>query len=172
MGSIANMARSLLVILALVAALVAIVPRGEGVIRPAVDAGSVAAQAVKQSGMPFELPVGLGDGWQASSARYAASTDSRPTWQAVWTTPSGQSISLKQTSGATSKWLDVATNEGRPAGQLELGGRTWERRSDARGQTSLVAVSPQGLTTVVSAAGGGDEVGQFVDALRPAAPAS
>ncbi len=172
MGTVANMARSLLVILALVAALVAIVPRGEGVIRPGVDASSVVAQAVKQSGLPFELPVGLGDGWAATTARYAPSTDSRPTWQAVWTTPTGQSISLKQASGATPKWVDVATNQGTRAGQVDLAGRTWERRTDARGQTALVSVSPLGLTTVVSTTGGMDEAGQFVDALAPAAPAS
>ena len=53
-----------------------------------------------------------------------------------------------------------------------MGGRTWQRRVDARGQTSLVYASPQGLTTVVSATGGMDEVGQFVYALRPAVAAS
>ena len=176
MGTLGNMARSLLVVLALVAALVAIVPRGEGSIRPPVDAGAVAAQAVKDSGMPFELPVGLPDGWTATTARYAPSADSRPTWQAVWTTPTGQSISLKQTWAATAKWLDMATNQGTSAGQVDLAGRTWERRSDARGQVALVSATPLGLTTVVSSTGGGtsgmDEVAQFVDALQPAARAS
>ena len=172
MGTAANMARSLLVILALVGVLVAIVPRGEGTTAPAVDAASVVSQAVKDSGLAFEAPVGLGDGWTATSARYAVSTDSRPTWQAVWSTPTGASIALKQTSAATSKWLDVATNHGTREASVDLGGRTWERRVDSRDQTSLVFVSPQGLTTVVSATGGLDEVGQFVDALRPAVPAS
>ncbi|MGV1027767.1 MAG: DUF4245 family protein [Dermatophilaceae bacterium] len=172
MGSAANMARSLLVILALVAVVVAIVPRGEGTTQPPVDAASVASHAVKDSGQPFEIPVGLGDGWHATSARYAGSTDSRPTWQAVWSTPSGESIALKQTTAPTSNWLDVATNHGSSDGTVELAGRAWDRKVDSRKQTSLVYVSPQGLATVVSTTGGMDEVGQFVAALSPAAPAS
>jgi hypothetical protein len=166
------MGRSLLVILALVALLVAIVPRGEGTTAPPVDAGSVVSQAVKESHQPFEIPEGLGEGWHATSARYAVSTDSRPTWQAVWSTPSGASIALKQTTAPTSSWLDVAANHGDSDGTVELAGRTWERRVDARGQTSVVWVSPQGLATVVSTTGGMDEVGQFVEALHPALAAS
>lgn len=172
-GSVSNMARSLLVIVALVAALVALVPRSDQMTPPAVDAQSVVAHAVKESGSPFETPMGLGEGWTATSARYAVSTDGLRTWQAVWSTPSGGSVSLKQTMAATPGWLGVATNQAVAAGSVDLSGRSWERRDDARGQIHVVSVSPEGLTTVVSGtvvsgAGGLDEIGQFVAALRPA----
>jgi hypothetical protein len=173
-GSLANMARSLLVIVALVAALVAIVPRSDLMDQPSVDANSVVAHAVKESGTAFEAPAGLGEGWTPTSARYAPSADGLRTWQAVWTTPTGQSVALKQTVGATPGWLAVATSQGRATGSVDLAGRTWERRQDARDQVHLVAVSPGGLTTVVSGTGGTDgtdEMGQFVAALRPAVPA-
>lgn len=171
MGSLPNMARSLLVIVALLLAFVAIVPRSDLMSRPSVDATAVVANAVKESGTAFEAPAELGEGWTPTSARYAPSTDGLRTWQAVWTTPSGQSISLKQTVGATPGWVSVATNQARASGSVELGGRTWERREDARGQVNLVAKTPDGLTTVVSGTGGTggtDEIGTFVAAFRPA----
>ncbi len=169
MGSAANMARSLLVVLALVAALVAIVPRTAGVTAPPVDAAAVAGAAVASSGVAFEVPVGLAEGWAATSARYAAGPDSVPTWQGVWTTPTGQHVSLKQAAGATPAWLEAVTNQAGDSGEVSLAGRQWRSRIDARGQTSLVSVSPQGLTTVLSTTGDLTDLGQFAAALRPAA---
>ncbi len=176
MGSAANMARSLLVILGLVAVLLMIVPRSDGVSQPAVDAASVVSVAVKDSGVAFEFPAGLPAGWKATSARYAAATDSVPTWQAGWTTPSGQFVGLRQAMGVTPRWLDVATNAAsNAAGAVstqDLGGRTWQRLRDDRGQVHLVATAPSGLTTVVSASSEQAEFAVLVEALRPAPPAS
>ncbi|MEI2766190.1 MAG: DUF4245 domain-containing protein [Dermatophilaceae bacterium] len=168
MGTVANMARSLVVILGIVAVLVVIVPRSDGVTQPPVDAAGAAAFAAGESGLALEVPVGLGSGWKATSARYAAATDSVPTWQAGWTTPSGEFVGIRQAKAVTARWLEVATNSAGAEGTTVAAGRTWQRLRDARGQVHVVAVNPDGLTTVVSASSERAELSEFLEALRPA----
>ena len=71
LGTYGNMVRSLLVILGMVAVLVAIVPRVQSIQQPPVDASSVVTDAARQSGLPFDAPVGLPDGWSATNRRAA-----------------------------------------------------------------------------------------------------
>lgn len=172
------MARSLLVILALVGVLVAIVPRVSGVDQPPVDALAVASNAVRESGLPFEAPVGLPPGWKATSARYVRATDDLMTWQAGWTTPQGGFVAIRQTAVASPSWLRGATSGGTPQGVLETSGRTWQRFYDpTRDRTSLVITPRPGsgpsvgpLTTVVTATAGMEEILAFTNALQPAPP--
>ena len=172
MGSSANMARSLFVVLALVAGLIALVPRVDSVRQPPVDAASVVSYAVKDSGTPFSFPAGLPMGWSATTARYAASTDSLPTWQAGWTTPGGQFVGLRQAVDATPAWVSTGMNQAKVTGSVELSGRTWEIRTDERNQMFVVSTSTADrITTVVSATGGIEDVRFFVDKLTPAKPA-
>jgi hypothetical protein len=170
------MVRSLLVILGMVAVLVAVVPRTQSIKQPPVDAVSVVADAVRQSGLPFETPVGLPDGWSATNARYAASTDGLPTWQAGWSTPSGGYVAIRQTKNASPAWLQAATSGGTQTGTTELVGRTWTRFYDAANKrTSLVWV-PSGaetatsMATVITALAGDEDVVAFTTALKPAQP--
>jgi uncharacterized protein DUF4245 len=175
-GSAGNMVRSLLVILGMVAVLVAIVPRTEGITQPPVDAASVVADAVTQSGLPFAAPVGLPAGWAPTNARYAPSTDGLPTWQGGWTTPSGGYVAIRQTKAASPAWLASATSDGTPTGQVEVGGREWTRyEAAAQRRTSLVdipsgAAATTGLATVVTATASDAEIATFVSALKPAQP--
>jgi hypothetical protein len=176
MGSYGNMIRSLVVILGMVGVLVAIVPRIQTVQQPPVDAASVVVDAARQSGLPFEAPVGLPEGWSATNARYATSTDGLPTWQAGWSTPTGGYVAIRQTATASPAWLQAATNGGTQTGTTQLAGRTWTRyyNTDAK-RTSLVWV-PSGaeaatsLATVITAIADDDQVATFTTALQPARP--
>ncbi len=177
MGSSSNMVRSLLVILGMVAVLVAIVPRTTGITQPPVDAASVVSDAVTQSGLPFEAPVGLPAGWTPTNARYAASTDGLPTWQGGWSTPQGGYVAIRQTKTVSPAWLAAATSDGAPKGQVQVGGRTWARYEATAPQprTSLVdvpsgAAASTGIATVITATASPDEVATFVTALKPAQP--
>jgi Protein of unknown function (DUF4245) len=176
MGTFGNMARSLIVILGMVAVLVAIVPRTQSVKQPPVDATSVVVDAVRQSGLPFEAPTGLPDGWYATNARYAPSTDGLPTWQAGWNTPKGGYVAIRQTKNVSPAWLQAATSGGQQTGTTQVAGRTWTRFYDAQDKrTSLVWV-PSGaeaatsLATVITAVADDDEVVTFTSALTPAQP--
>jgi hypothetical protein len=164
MGTHGNMIRSMLVILGMVAVLVAVVPRVQSIQQPAVDATSVVTDAVRQSGLPFEAPIGLPDGWWATNARYAASTDGLPTWQAGWRTPKGDYVAIRQTKTASPAWLQAA----------DIAGRTWTRFYDSENKrTSLVwvpsgAATATSLATVITAIAGDDEIVTFTSALTPA----
>lgn len=172
MGSSANMFRSLLVVLVLVAGLVMIVPRVTEVRQPPVNAAAVAAMAVKESGQSFLAPVALPDGWVATQARYGPWTDLTRTWQAGWTTPGGGFVAIKQAVQPSEAWLKAATAVGKADGTVQLGGRSWDKRVDERNQIHLIARDPAGLTTVVSSVKGMADLQVFVPALVPAKAAT
>ncbi len=172
MGSSANMMRSLFVVLALVVGLIMLVPRVTEVRQPAVDAAAVAQMAVKESGLPFLMPVGLPDGWVATQARYGVWPDLTRTWQAGWTTPSGGFVAIKQAAAPSEAWLKAATASGPAAGTVELGARVWEIRTDERKQTHLLSRGADGLTTVLSSVAGMADLQVFVPALAPAKAAT
>ena len=172
MGSSANMVRSLVVILGLVAILIAIVPRISSVDQPAVDAASVVGYAVTASkGVAFEAPVGLPAGWKATNARYEPSTDGILTWQGGWTTPSADGyVSIRQAAKVSGKWITAATDGGVVQGSVQAGGRTWEKRYSAQhNQTSLVDEQPGGLTTIIIATAPMGDIMTFTNLLKPAA---
>ncbi len=171
MGSSANMVRSLIVILGLVAILIAIVPRISAVDQPAVNAASVVGYAVTASkGLAFEAPVGLPTGWKATNARYEPSTDGIVTWQGGWTTPSADGyVSIRQADKVSGKWITAATDGGVVQGAVRAGGRTWEKRFSAQhNQTSLVDEHPGGLTTIIIATAPMSDILTFTNDLKPA----
>jgi Protein of unknown function (DUF4245) len=176
LGTYGNMVRSIVVILGMVAVLVAIVPRVQSIQQPPVDAASVVADAVRQSGLPFEIPAGLPAGWSSTNARYAASTDGLPTWQAGWDTPKDGYVAIRQTRNASPAWLQAATSGGEQTGTVEVAGRTWTRFYDSENKrTSLVwvpsgAATATSLATVITAIADDDEVVTFTTALAPAQP--
>ena len=126
LGSLPNMLRSLLFIGLLVAGLVAIVPRVDEVHRPAVDASRRRGTTMTQTGVPLELPRGLGAGWVPTVATYAPGTEKVPTFTTVWETPAGGDIALKEATDVTDGWVARSVNDG--ARRLGEGGdRTFER---------------------------------------------
>jgi Protein of unknown function (DUF4245) len=173
-GSAANMLRSLLVIGALVALLVAIVPRVNTVTQPPVDVESSAVEVARTSGWPIERPEGLPEGWKATSVRYVRSTDGLMTWHAGYQSPSGNYVALEQTRDATREWLSAQTNRAPRTGELRAGGRTWGQYvRTGKVQNSLVEQpdGSGGLTTIITGTGTFAELAAFAEALRPV-PAS
>jgi hypothetical protein len=173
MGSSANMMRSLLVVLALVAGLIALVPAGR--LGPPTSRGRSLSRlvcrerqrhAVLLPGRPahgvvgHERPVCRVDGLTAD---LAGGVDH------AW----GQFVGLRQTVNATPAWVSAGMNQAKVTGTVELSGRTWEVRTDERNQVFLVSASAADrITTVVSGTGGMEDVRFFIDKLTPAKPAS
>ncbi|HET6667132.1 MAG TPA: DUF4245 domain-containing protein [Intrasporangium sp.] len=175
LGSLPNMLRSLLFIGLLVAGLVAIVPRIDEVHRPAVDALAKARATMTQTGVPLELPQGLGEGWVPTVATYAPGTEKVPTFTTVWETPAGGDIALKEATDVTDGWVARSVNDGARDGSVRVGDRTFERYVSRSGtQLSYVerAAGSDPTTLVVTATTAEDEVKAFVAALREVTPAS
>ncbi|WP_230208896.1 DUF4245 domain-containing protein [Nostocoides sp. HKS02] len=124
-GSVANMIRSLLVIGVIVVGLIAIVPRVNTVSQPPVDVAGASVEIAKESGWPIERPVGLPDGWKATSVRYVRSTDGFMTWHAGYLSPTGNYVAIEQTQGPSALWIAAETNRARITGERQAGGRTW-----------------------------------------------
>lgn len=174
-GSVANMARSLLVVAALVAVLIAIVPRVSTISQPPVDVGAAAVGVARESGWGISQPVGLPEGWKATSVRYVRSTDGLQTWHAGYTAPSGNYVALEQTKGATSGWIEAQTNRAKRTGEVQAAGRTWttfERSPKVQRSLLDTRKTSDGLTTLITGTGTFDELKDFVEKLQVVKPTS
>ncbi|GAB3448804.1 hypothetical protein GCM10027517_34290 [Phycicoccus ginsengisoli] len=174
-GSVANMIRSLVVVGAIVAVLIAVVPRVNQVSQPPVDVGSVATQVATDTKWPIEAPQGLPNGWKATSVRYVRSTDGLMTWHAGYQSPTGNYVALEQTKDATAGWLSAQTNRAPRTGEVQVAGLTWGTYvRTGKVQNSLVhqAESPGQLTTIVTGTGTFEELSTFAESLRPVAAGS
>lgn len=155
-GSVANMIRSLVVIGALMALVILMVPRVNSVSTQPVDVAGPARDVASQSGWPIEIPTGLPDGWRGQSVRYERSTDSVMTWHAGYLTPDNQSVAVEQAMKPTTDWVTAEVNRAKNVGETEAGGRTWTKYvRDGKLQNSLVNLGTPGetLTTIVTGTG-------------------
>jgi hypothetical protein len=164
------MARSLLVVAALVAALIAIVPRVNTVSQPPVNVAAAAVEVARESGWGISQPVGLPEGWKATSVRYVRSTDGLQTWHAGYQSPSGNYVALEQTKDATQGWIEAQTNRAKRTGEVQAAGRTWTTfERSPKVQRSLLATeeAPDGLSTLVTGTGTFEELKAFAETLQP-----
>lgn len=170
-GTAANMARSMIVIVAIVIALYLVAGRTNGTVPDTVEVVGTAQHHAQQSGHPFAYPEDLPEGWTPSSVRYASS-EGAMTWQAGYSTPDDEYVSVKQAADPEEDWVGVQTHGGAGAGELRTDdGREWTKRAtDGGGQRSLV-LEPQewdGLTTVVTGSGSWGQLEEFAERLVPA----
>jgi hypothetical protein len=167
------MARSLLVVAVLVALLIAIVPRVNRVSQPPVNVAAAAVEVAKESGWAISRPVGLPEGWKATSVRHVRSTDGLMTWHAGYTAPSGNYVALEQTKDPTRGWVEAQTNRARRTGELQAAGRTWATyERTPKVQRSLLAEGTAGdkLTTLITGTGTFEELTAFAEYLQPVEP--
>lgn len=172
-GSVANMVRSLVVILALMALVILIVPRVNRVTQPPLDVAGSADTIADQSGLPIEVPVGLPDGWRATSVRYERSTDDVMTWHVGYETPDNQYVAIEQGQDATAAWITAQTNRAPFVGYVTAGGRRWAQyKLDLKTQNSLVhrPESAKALTTIVTGTGTFEQLEYFADHLKVVKP--
>ncbi|MEO7071403.1 MAG: DUF4245 domain-containing protein [Nostocoides sp.] len=175
-GSVGNMIRSLVVIGALMALVILIVPRVNSVSQPPVDAAGTAQSVAAETKWPLQIPMGLPDGWRATSVRYVRSTDGVMTWHAGYTTPDNQSVAIEQAMVPTVAWVRAEVNRARVVGTVDAGGRTWTKYvRDGKLQNSLVndgATPAKDLTTIVTGTGTFEQLQLFADKLGVVKPAS
>ncbi len=152
-GTVAGIILSLIVVGAVVAVVVALVPRPSAINRPPVDVAGSAREIAKESGLPISAPQGLPEGWVPTSVRYLRSTDDLLTWHLGYTTPGDGYVALEQTADATDAWVEAQTNRARQEGTVDIAGRSWNAFAPAtRDQRSILLRSTEkgGLTTLVT----------------------
>lgn len=173
MGSLPNMARSLVVIVALMAAVIFMVPRVNSLSGPPVDIAKTAREVAVESGWPVSTAQGLPKGWQATSARYVRTGEGAMTWLAGYQAPSGNYVSVEQTMDASSTWVETEVNRAVDKGTIEVDGRTWTKyERPSKIQNSLVH-RPEAsgeLTTLVTGTGTFEELAVLIEHLEPVTP--
>lgn len=174
-GSAANMARSMIVILAITLVVFLVVGRTSSVTPADVDVPAAAQANAAQAKQPFAYATDLPDGWTGTSARYVRSKGDVLMWNAGWTTPDGQYVSVQQVVDAPQDWVDTQTNNGARVGTwTDEDGTEWLRRErEGKVQRSLVD-DPEGegeLTTLVTGTGSWEQLQTLVGHLTEADPA-
>jgi hypothetical protein len=168
------MIRSLVVIGALMALVILIVPRVNSISQPPVDVAGTAKSVAAQTKWPLQIPVGLPDGWRATSVRYVRSTDGVMTWHAGYVTPDNQSVAVEQAMEPTAGWVRAEVNRAAVVGTVDAGGLTWTKYvRDAKVQNSLVhngAMPGTDLTTIVTGTGTFDQLQLFASKLAVVSP--
>jgi Protein of unknown function (DUF4245) len=166
--SVADMVRSMALIIGFVAVIVLLVPRPNAVSQPDVDASAAASAA--RPGLSFvpAVPAGLPDGWAARTAKAQVGTDDVATWLLQYQTPSGAYGAVRQARNATPAWEARQVTDGRESGTVHVGQFDWVVRSrEDRGITSWV-LRRGTLTTIVTGTAPKAELETLAAALPPA----
>lgn len=171
-GSAANMARSMAVIVAIALGLFLMTGRPNSTTPESVDVPGTAEFRAQQAGQPFAYPADLPEGWVATNVRYVRSKGDVMMWNAGYTTPDGEYVSVQQALDPGSAWVDTQTNNGQRAGTLTTDdGRVWAKRErEGKVQRSLVNApkATTELTTLVTGTGSWEQLEDFADRLTPA----
>jgi len=152
--SVADMVRSMVVVVGIVALLVLIVPRPSFIDKPAIDMKNAASGAARELTFTPSVPTRLSAKWKPTDAGVTAVDDVK-TWSVSYQTPDHGYAGLREAAGATPKWESSIVGSAPESGTRVVDGVTWIVRNtkDAR---SLVHRGH--VTTVVSAQGTTEDV--------------
>lgn len=151
--SVADMIRSMAVILAIVVLLVLLVPRTNSIERPRIDVASAASAAVERLDFEPVVPGALPEGWVPTRASVLDGTDGIATWAIVYRTPDGGFAGVKQASGTTAKWESTQVVQAQESGSREVAGQRWLVRDRADRDTDNLVLRGVSVTTVVTTQG-------------------
>jgi hypothetical protein len=176
-GSLADMARSLVVLVVIVLAAGSFIlfrPKPQAPPHLVSYAGAV-RDARAEAHYPVVGPTGLPSGWRATSAR-TATTAGVVTLHIGFLTPKGAYAALEESGGAADAFLartDVVGPGARPLAPVTVDGTTWQHyatgRATGQGTASGQALVLQGATStvVVTGSAGVDELTVLARHLRP-----
>lgn len=115
------------------------------------------------------VPVGLPDGWRATSARLTPGPEEGTgTWFNGYVNPNGEFVAVVQQDFDLESFLAEQTDDGTLEGNVSVSGDTWQRYySPTTGERSIVLSGPE-VTTVVTGTVPYEELEQFAALLRTA----
>ncbi len=167
--TVSDMARSMIVVLVVVGAILLVTWRPQPDAVRAVDPTSTLITARATAGFPVLYPQGLDAGWVPTSARWDLPADAAPdpAWHVGFVTPDEQYAALGQSATTNPEYLPTQTLGGVPAG---AGPEGWQRYENTAPETtrSLVTIV-DGVTIVVSGTASWEVLGDFAERLSPTA---
>jgi hypothetical protein len=147
----ADLVRSLVLVLAVVAVILLLNARDESatVVRDLDFAGPL-DQARQAASYDVLGPVALGPQWRATSVRLPRE-DGGLTWHIGFVTPRGDYAGLDQTDGPPPReFVDRFAEGSRATGDARIGGRTWQRREGGEPEPRALVLRSQASTVVVA----------------------
>jgi len=159
----------------LVAAAVAVVaiPAPHAAEPVAVSYRADQAKLARLAPYPAVAPAGLPAAWTPVSSGLAvggANGAGTVTWQLGFMTPGGSLASLEETNASAAGFVRRMTNDGTALAPTLLNGQAWSlSATPARGQRSMYATSPAGVTVVVTGNATWAELRELAASLRPVA---
>ncbi|MBA3619023.1 MAG: DUF4245 domain-containing protein [Acidothermales bacterium] len=170
--TVADMVRSLGVVLLIAGALVLLAPRADRDPVTVVDFRPQLAAARADAPYPVLGPEGLPADWRSTSVRLRG-TGGVTTWHIGFVTPDQEYAAVEQSNDATAVFVRDVTREGRPAGNVDLAGQTWQRYDSGSGdERSLVRAAASGgsseaASVVVTGTAEWAELEVLASSLRP-----
>lgn len=113
-----------------------------GTPRSTLDPREVAPRAAREAGVPLTVPQSLPAGWRATAAERRGEV-----WHVGVVTADDEYIGLEQDTASQRDMLRRFAPQSRPAGEVSIGGREWDRRTEPDGDT--VYLRRDGATTVL-----------------------
>jgi len=164
--SIADMVRSMVVVLAVVGAILLVTWRPQPDPVREVDPAPVQALATAQADYPILLPIGMPE-YRPTSARWEPTKASSgvPVWHVGYVTGQTQYVQVSQAATTDSAFIWEQAGQATPVGPVDIDGITWQQMASNQGM-SLVREA-DGVATVVTGTVPLDELVAVVRALRP-----
>lgn len=165
-----DMVLSMGAVLVTVAVILVITHRSRQQTMPPVDYAGAVALAQSQTQLAVDVPTPLPKGYVVTSARFEAETygatgDVR--WYLGYRTPSGQYVSLWQSTGPSPRVLAAAAGGAKCDGVYPIGSVYWGACYSQKPLNRALGHVQNGVTTVVSGTASYAELEAFVKSLQP-----
>ena len=141
--------RAVGVVVLIVAAVVLIAPRRHYEAVRVIDYSGDLVAARTHAPYHVLAPVGLPDGWRATSVRYATK-DGATMWHLGFISPAGEYVGIEQSDGPAVLWIRQQTHGGRVESQVPVNGQSWTVRYQPDKDLRSLAITEDGVTTVVA----------------------
>jgi hypothetical protein len=110
-------------------------------------------------------PVGLGEGWKATSVRND-NESGEVTWHIGFVTPDESYAAVEQSDGPVTAFLDEFVEGATKSGSETVSGAPWQRFEGGRPELRALVLRGSGVTTMVTGSASFTELRQLASALR------
>ena len=141
--------RAVGVVVLITLAVVLIAPRRHYEAVRVIDYSGDLVAARSQAPYHVLAPVGLPDGWRATSVRYATK-DAATMWHLGFISPADEYVGIEQSDGPAELWIRQQTHGGRVETQVPVAGQSWTMRYQPDKDLRSLALTQDGVTTVVA----------------------
>lgn len=164
--TVGDMARSMSLVLIVVAVVVLLTLRGdpEQTVQQ-VDYTQQLQEARRVAAYDVVAPVGLGDRWKATSAR-GDNDEGAVTWHLGLVTPAEHYAAVEQSDGRVAAFLDDFVQGATTSGVVTISGARWQRLEGGKPEQRALVLRGRGVTTMVAGSASFSELRTLASALR------